>query len=215
MTTLFSDTFESGNLSAWSLTSGTISAQAVAAHTGSFGCEANSIDAFALADFTAPASTIVSLRADVNIVNASGTGIFRIIQISTQAGGASVGRLRYNNGAYDLWMNNKDATTQTASVAGISTGTWLTLQIVYDWSVANPTLKAYVNSSLAATLTDTTSGTTRIGDRVFILTFEDTATGAGHLYFDNVLAEDVAPAPPAGHAHSKLYGASKLRGLVS
>src|SRR5690349_10648174 len=124
MATLFSDDFEANNLNAWTGTNGVADTSTASVLNGTYGCELNSSDAFVFKDFTEPASLIVTHGVHVKLVTASGSGTFRVLQISQSVGGASIVRLRYNNGNFDLWMNNKDGTVQTASLPTLSTNTW-------------------------------------------------------------------------------------------
>ena len=203
MATLFSDTFESGDLSNWTGTNGTIAASGAAAHAGSFGCDANSSDAFAFKDFSAPASQFVSHRADVKLLTASGAGVFRILQISQ--GATSIAKILYDNGTYKLELRNADNSLQTATIAGITTNTWQELRLDYDWSPGQAFIaRAYVDGAQAAELTDATpaGGTIWQATRVFLLTFEDAGPTNAHAYFDAVSVEDTAPASGATYTEA-------------
>lgn len=209
MATLFSDNFEAGNLVAWTGTNGVVSAQAAAAFAGSFGAELVRDEAFAYKDFSAPASQLVTHGAEVKIVTLTGGGQARILQISE--GGTSIARLIYDNGTYKLWLNQKDGTIATSAIAAtLTAGTWYLLQLVYDWSGAQPKAQLYVDGVLDTTLTDATSGTTRQATRVFILDFEDALCLTGQVYVDNVLVEDTAPSGGGGTTYTEAGQATTI-----
>lgn len=199
---LFSDGLESGSFSAW--TSGTPGSASgsqaevigAAAYTGLWGAHfSNGVGgivgsgSYWYANFSVPASHILSGQARIMINSAAGTGSFRVLHLRDQESQKSVLRIQYSNGTWQLALLRKDGTTSTADFASnIPIGSWQLLEITYDWSAAQPVGKAYLNGVLQATITDTTPGSGYNLNSIYCLVYEDVSPATGDAYFDDVKA---------------------------
>lgn len=206
MTTLFSDTFESGDFSAWSGTNndgvgGVLAVQGSVVHGGAFAAHmkdetagtGTGVGAFCYKDYTASATGITTHTAWVRVASTSGAGVIRILQLSQ--GGTSICRLEYTNGGYQLRLRRRDGTDATAALSsGFTLNTWQQADLVYDDTGAHPIATVYLAGVSVATLTDLTSGGAVIPSRCFCLSFLDTATATTEVYFDDVVVADTAPA---------------------
>jgi hypothetical protein len=201
---LFSDGLESANFGAWtggaqgSASGSQAEVTTSASYTGLWGAhfsngvgDAVGSGSYWYANFPAPASRILSAQARIKINSAAGTGSFRVLHLRDQASQNSVLRVQYSNGTWQLALLLKDGTTSTADfVTNIPTGSWQLLEVTYDWSVAQPVGKAYLNGVLQATITDTTSGSNYDLNSIYCLVYEDVSPATGDVYFDDVKAAD-------------------------
>ena len=206
---LFYDGLESGNFSAWtgtalgSTTGSKAEVIGAAAYTGSFGAHFSngvggkaSSGSYAYANFTAPASHILSAQMRIEVVSATGTGSFRVLQLRDQVRSKTAVRVEYNNGLWQLVLMRRDGTTATANLAtGLATGSWQLLEATYDWSGAQPTATVSLNGVVQATITDTTPGQNYVLNSVYCMAYEDTITARGDIYFDEIRAANAYIGP--------------------
>jgi hypothetical protein len=206
---LFYDGLEAGNFSAWtgtalgSTTGSKAEVIGAAAYTGSFGAHFSngvggkaSSGSYAYANFTAPASHILSAQMRIEVVSATGTGSFRVLQLRDQVRSKTAVRVEYNNGVWQLVLLRRDGTTATANLAtGLATGSWQLLEATYDWSGAQPAATVSLNGVVQATITDTTPGQNYVLNSVYCMAYEDTITARGDIYFDEIRAANAYIGP--------------------
>ncbi|MEP6774929.1 MAG: LamG-like jellyroll fold domain-containing protein [Chloroflexota bacterium] len=199
---LFSDGLESASFKAWtsgdrgSASGSQAEVITSASYAGLWGAhfsngvgDAVGSGSYWYANFSVPASHILSGQARIKINSAAGTGSFRVLHLRDQASQNSVLRVQYSNGTWQLALLRKDGTTSTADFAtNIPIGSWQLLEITYDWSAAQPVGKAYLNGVLQATITDTTPGSNYSLNSIYCLVYEDAGPASGDVYFDNVKA---------------------------
>jgi hypothetical protein len=199
---LFSDGLESASFRAW--TSGARGSASgsqaevitLASYAGLWGAhfsngvgDAAGSGSYWYANFSVPASHILSGQARIKVNSATGTGSFRVLHLRDQASQNSVLRVQYNNGTWQLALLLKDGTTSIADfAANIPIGSWQLLEVSYDWSMAQPVGKAYLNGVLQATITDASSGSNYNLNSIYCLVYEDVAPATGDVYFDDVKA---------------------------
>ena len=98
----------------------------------------------------------------IEVVSATGTGTFRVLQLRDQVRSKTAVRVEYNNGVWQLVLLRRDGTTATANLAtGLATGSWQLLEATYDWSGSQPTARVSLNGVVQAAITDTTPGRLR------------------------------------------------------
>jgi hypothetical protein len=199
---LFSDGLESADFRAWtggakgSASGSQAEVTTSASYAGLWGAhfsngvgEAAGNGSYWYANFSVPASRILSGQARIKVNSAAGTGSFRVLHLRDQVSQNSVLRVQYNNGTWQLALLLKDGTTSIADfAANIPIGPWQLLEVTYDWSLAQPMGRAYLNGVLQATITDTTSGSNYNLNSIYCLVYEDVSPATGDVYFDDVKA---------------------------
>jgi hypothetical protein len=124
------------------------------------------------------------MRIQMNSVNGAGT--LRIMHLRDETRAKSAARVQYSNGVWQLYLLLKNASSTTVNfTTAISPGTWHLLELTYDWSLAQPVARAYVDGVLQATITDTTAGSNYNINSTYFLTYEDVITATGDIFFDD------------------------------
>jgi hypothetical protein len=200
VTTIFADDFEMRNFSKW--TGSILGTQpgsvkeviGAAAYAGAVGAHFSngvggtlSTGSYAWKDFTSPANRVVSAQTRIKINSTAGTGSVRLFQFRDNTTGQSMARVSYVNGVIQLVMVRRNATVVTANLPStLANGSWHLLELMYDWSGAQPVATVWVDGVVQATLTDTTAGTTYAVTRVIVEAYEDKVTASADAYFDDV-----------------------------
>jgi hypothetical protein len=198
---LFSDGFESGNLSAWTSSRG-LTVQSAVVRNGSFGARGTATNGSTYAKKTLPASYAdVTYRASFRYDGAAPSGSATIMRLRTAADKALVGV--YLSSAGRLGMRNEVAASSKTSTRALTAGQWYTVE-----------LHAIVNGASASTievrvdgtkLTDVSSATANLGTvPVGMVQLGENAAGLTYDYaFD-----DVSVVPTGGPALPRRAAAS-------
>jgi len=137
--------------------------------------------------FTPPLNQVVSAQTRLKINSFSGTGTLRLLQLRDSVTGQAVVRVRYVNGVAQLLLVRRNLTQVTANFTNnLTTGSWHTVEVMYDWSGAQPVGKVWVDGVLQASITDTTTGTAIAPNTFFCMVYEDTITASADAHFDDV-----------------------------
>lgn len=212
MTTLFSDTFESNDFSAWTSTSisGTGSAVATnttAAQAGTYGFQAtkpntsNNGNAQAVKDGITGSGGKIWLEFYLKIASISNDNVSGLIEIHNGSNNIVELYVITNASTFEVQFRKKDGSmTAGMAVGTLSTATWYKIGVWADYSLATPEFKVYLNDAqVGSTVTDASSGsvsTTTLQLKVGFI--EWTWNGSATLYYDGVIMSDVeSGAPPA------------------
>ncbi len=143
--TLFTEGFESGNLSNWTSTTAFTAQQAIV-RTGSWAGRASASSGPAFASKTIPAQTDVYLRAFTRVASHAGTN--QILRMSSSAGGGSLVSLNLTNSHQLQVKNNVLATTRSTGVT-LAQGTFVDLQLHLRIDGTNGSVDLWVNGVMA------------------------------------------------------------------
>lgn len=159
---LFSDDFESGNLSAWTKTKN-FQAQQALVFSGAWAGRATSpggVAAFA-------SKTLSSSQADVYVdarVNLVSMGGSNTILFRLQTGGGTPLVSLSVNSSSKLWVKNHVSGTKRTSASALGTGAWHELQLHALVNGASSLIEVWLDGTQLSDLTVTTSlGTTPVG----------------------------------------------------
>jgi hypothetical protein len=202
--TLFSDNFESGNTAAWSGTTQTGSASTVrvaatAAQSGLNGLDTAKLGARdngraeVFRALNAPASKVVSVQSYLRVVSRTGTGGLYLQRIYRAAPiYKPLAAIHHNGSTYGLQIRPLSGATliDTPLHTQFATGTWYLVELVYDWSGAQPVARVYINGQLDTAVTDSTSGTLLTPDSAYLGLYEDAWTQQADVQWDNVSVAD-------------------------
>lgn len=185
---LFTDGFESGDLSAWTSSAG-MSVQGALIHTGSFAAQAATTNGNTYAKKTLPATAIDGYsRVWFNLQSTSGQ--VNLLRHRTAADG-SIAYL-FVSASGQLGLRNDVAATTTTSPVVVTPGSgWHELELHTLINGPTSTVDAWLDGAHVDTLSMTTNlGTTpvgrvQIGDvqsgRTYDVTYDDVAFGAGEV----------------------------------
>jgi acid phosphatase type 7 len=207
--TVFSDGFESGNLSQWTGSSGTTVQQQVT-YSGSWAARSTSNGSSAAYAYKTLGSTVSELYYDgrFDVISQGNSTTASLVRFRTSAAGAILSILRRNDNKLAYFNEVTGVTTQGPVV---STGTWHELEVHVLINGTSGQIEVWLDGTRISALSKTDNlGTTPVG-RVYI---GDPATGRTFDYaFDNELvttAADVSPpTTPAGLTATPL-GSTRL-----
>jgi len=178
-TTLFSDGFESGNLSAWTGSTGFVAQQQVV-NSGSWAGRATSTgsSSYAYTSLATPAADM-SYDGQIEVVS-QGTSSTSLVRFRTSSGAAILSILRRSDGAL-LYYNEVTGTTTVGPV--MTAGAWHHLQVHVAVNGTSSQIGVWLDGASIATLTKTDSlGTTAVG-RIYV---GDPASGKTYDFaYDN------------------------------
>lgn len=197
----FTNGFEEGDFSAWSITytagTGSNSVTTGSKQSGTYGYRSEGTTNTnwryqAGKNFTTPANNKSFARFYVYPVSISGSGVLRIGGLYKENPVFNrIASIHYDNGSWFLNVRNLDTSeTSTALSAGLTVGAWNEVEVSYDASGANPVTTVWLNNTQVATYTDTSSGTLNQPDRVTIGGHETSWGVTADLYFDDVQVSD-------------------------
>ena len=177
---IFSDGFETGNLSKWT-SSGGLGVESTNVNSGTFAAEANTAAGATYAKKLLP-STYTSgyVRAYVKIVSTANQ--VNVLRFRTAAD-ASIGFL-YVTAAGKLGLKSDSVATGTLSTTSVSFGAWHTLEMHFTINGASGSTEVWLDGAPVAALSMTVNiGTTAIGK---IQIGEVNASGTWDVVYDDV-----------------------------
>ncbi|HMJ00417.1 MAG TPA: metallophosphoesterase [Gaiellaceae bacterium] len=209
--TIFSDGFESGNLSQWTGSSG-VTVQQQVTYAGSWAGRATSsgngnATAYAYKNFNTTVSELY-YDARFNVISQGSTTSASVVRFRTSAVGAILSMLRRSDNKLAYYNEVTGVTTVGPTV---SAGAWHELEVHVRINGASSLIEVWLDGTMISAMSKTDSlGTTPVG-RVYI---GDPAAGRTFDYaFDNVIvstAADVSPpTTPTGVAAVPI-GSSRL-----
>jgi hypothetical protein len=200
---LFTDSFDSGTTSAWSGTtqtgsSSTARVTSAAAQTGAGGLDTAKLGsndngrAEVFKTVNAPSTSVTSVQTSLRVVSRAGSGGLYLQRLYHAAPiYKPVAAIHHNGSAYELQMRSRNGTlTETPLNTQFALGVWYQVELVYDWSGAQPGARVYVNRQLDASMTDTTSGTLYAPDSAYLGLWEDSWSQRAEVQWDNVSVAD-------------------------
>jgi fibronectin type 3 domain-containing protein len=184
---LFSDGFESGDLSQWSSTTvagtGTLTTQANDVYTGSYAAEATAVttsDAASASKTLTATQMSLYYRIRFKIISQS-LGNLYLERFRTAGNGALLGV--FVSSTSKLGFRNDVAKSSTTSTTAVSSG-WHTLQVYL--SIADGQVETWLDGTSVSSLTGQDFGTTAIGR----IQLGDSSTGTTYdVLFDDVAAD--------------------------
>jgi hypothetical protein len=197
---LFADGFETGDFSQWTTSvlgpaAGSVKAVIPsAAYTGAFGARLSngvggkvSNGSSVSKTFSAPANQVVSAQTRIYLSSLAGTGTLRLLQLRDSVSGQAVVRVRTVNGVAQLLLVRRDRTQVATNFATpLTSGSWHLVELMYDWSGAQPVGQVWVDGVLQARIVDSTAGTAIVPNTVFCMVYEEVTTATADAYFDDV-----------------------------
>ena len=204
--TLFSDDFESGNMSKWTVSSA-MTDQQQTVYAGSWAARANSTgsSAYAYKSFSTAFSEFY-FDTRFQVASQSNTNV-SIARFKTATGGAIFSIFRLNNGKISY---SNGITGVSTSGPQISVGTWHEIEVHGLINGTSSLVEVWLDGTKVITKNAESLGTTGVG-RVYIA--ENSTGSSFNFFFDNVLvttAADVAPpTTPTGLAASPI-GSNRL-----
>jgi hypothetical protein len=201
---LFSDGLESGNTAAWSGStqtgsSSTVSVTAPAAQSGIRGLDTAKLGvndngrAEVFRSVSAPSSKVFSLQTYMRIQSRAGSGGMYLQRIYRSGPiYKPLAAIHHNGSAYGLQIRPLSGASpiEMSLHTQFAIGAWYQVELVYDWSGAQPVAKVYVNGQLDTQLADTTSGTLYTPDSAYVGLFEDAWSQQVEVNWDNISIAD-------------------------
>ena len=183
---IFSDGFESGNLSLWTNAIGVRTEQAIV-NTGAWAAEVQPSAAAAYATKTF-ASTYSSLYFDIRFnLLSQDTNNLDLLRLRTATGGSLA--ILYVTPTGKLALRNATTATATASATTVSKSAWHDMQIHLTVNGASSGVEVWLDGAGITALTKTASyGTTPIGQALI----GDVNPRTHHIVFDDITVSTAA-----------------------
>ncbi|MFL5909819.1 MAG: Ig-like domain-containing protein [Gaiellaceae bacterium] len=206
--TLFSDNFESGNLSAWTSSKG-LTVQSAAVENGSFAARGQATNGVTYAKKTLGATyTDVTYRLGFRMDSAPTTGSVTVMRFRT-AGDAAIAGLYLTSSRKLGIRNDAAATSKNSTTATLNLGQWYTLEMHAIVNGTTSTLDVKLNGTKVGDISSsaTNLGTTPIG----MLQIGENASGSAYTYeWDDVIAQQTGGLSTGAALHRACAGSPTL-----